>query len=38
MIDLKFGNCMDILKYIPSNSIDFVLTDPPYELETHGGV
>lgn len=24
------GNCVDVMKEMPSNSVDFVLTDPPY--------
>lgn len=30
MIDLYNGDCLDVMKYIPDNSIDLVLTDPPY--------
>lgn len=30
MIDLRKGNCLEILKDIPEGSIDFVLTDIPY--------
>lgn len=26
------GDCFDVLKNIPNNSIDLVLTDPPYEI------
>lgn len=29
-ITLKQGNCFDYLSQIPSNSVDLVLTDPPY--------
>ena len=28
---------LELLKEIPDNSIDFILTDPPYELDNHGG-
>ena len=28
-------DCMDLLKQIPDKSIDLVLTDPPYDKETH---
>ena len=31
------GDCLDILKQIPSKSIDMVLTDPPYIIDNHGG-
>jgi len=34
---LIHGNCYDELKNIPNNSIDFILVDPPYKLENHGG-
>lgn len=27
---LAFGDCLEILPRIPSNAVDFVLTDPPY--------
>ena len=34
--DLDFtllqGNCLDKLKELPDNSIDSIVTDPPYEL------
>ena len=26
------GNCLDKLKELPDNSIDAIVTDPPYEL------
>ena len=29
-IILKKGDCLDLLKDIPDNSIDLILTDPPY--------
>lgn len=29
-IDLMHGDCLELMKSIPSNSIDLVLTDPPY--------
>lgn len=31
-ITLKNGDCLQELKNIPSNSIDLILTDPPYNL------
>ena len=31
------GDCLEHFKNIEDNSIDFVLIDPPYELDTHGG-
>lgn len=27
---LIHGDCLEIMKYIPDNSVDMVLTDPPY--------
>ena len=32
MIKLHLGDCLDLLKDIPSDSIDAVVTDPPYGL------
>lgn len=29
-IDLMHGDCLELMKQIPDNSIDFCLTDPPY--------
>ena len=28
------GNCLDVLKTFPDNSIDSILTDPPYGLSS----
>ena len=30
MIDLRCGDCLELMKDIPSGSVDLVLTDPPY--------
>lgn len=30
MIDLRQGDCLELLKTIPDGSVDFILTDPPY--------
>jgi len=35
-IDLKMGDALKILKTIPSESIDCVVTDPPYKIITGG--
>lgn len=35
-ITLMQGDCLELLKDIPDNSIDLVVTDPPYEIETQG--
>ncbi len=32
MIELKKGDCLNILKEIPSNSINMIFSDPPYNL------
>jgi site-specific DNA-methyltransferase (adenine-specific) len=34
---LLLGDCLDKLKELDDNSVDFILTDPPYELDNHGG-
>jgi len=31
MIDLKQGDCLELMKDIPDKSVDAVVTDPPYE-------
>jgi site-specific DNA-methyltransferase (adenine-specific) len=30
MIDLRLGNCLEVMKTIPDNSVDAIITDPPY--------
>ena len=37
MIDLKQGDCLEIMKDIPDKSIDLIVIDPPYELEAQRG-
>lgn len=37
MIDLKHGDCLEVLKDIPDKSIDLIVTDPPYKFENQGG-
>lgn len=29
MIDIKNGDCLELMKNIPDNSVDMILTDPP---------
>lgn len=29
---IKLGDCYKLLKEIPNNSIDLIVTDPPYEF------
>ena len=33
MIDLKCGDCLELMKDIPDNSIDLIVTDPPYLIK-----
>lgn len=35
-IKLYQGDCLELMKNIPDNSIDLVITDPPYEICTSG--
>ena len=35
-IDLKIGDCLEVLKTIPDNSVDSIITDPPYGLSFMG--
>lgn len=37
MIKLFNNDCLNVLKEIPNNRIDFTIIDPPYEQEFHGG-
>lgn len=39
MSNIKIFNqdCMEMLKNIPDNSIDLIITDPPYEIACTGG-
>jgi DNA modification methylase len=32
MIDLRLGDCLEVMKTIPDNSVDLVLTSPPYNM------
>ena len=32
MIDLRLGDCLEVLRTIPDNSVDSVVVDPPYHL------
>lgn len=36
-IILKQGDCLELLKKVKDNSIDLVVTDPPYLIDTTGG-
>ena len=34
---LLHGDCLELMKNIEDQSVDFICTDPPYVLELHGG-
>lgn len=34
---LAQGDCLELMKKIKDKSIDLIVTDPPYELDNHGG-
>ena len=39
--DLILGDCLDILKNLPTNSVDLIVTSPPYadqRKDTYGGI
>ena len=36
MIDIKCGNCLDYIKDISDESIDLLITDPPYRITSRG--
>ena len=36
MIDLRLGDCLDVLRTLPDNSVDSIVTDPPYGLSFMG--
>lgn len=31
-IDLRYGDCLEVMKDIPDKSIDMIITDPPYNI------
>ncbi len=35
-IDLRQGDCIELMKSIPDGTVDLVVTDPPYVIETTG--
>lgn len=37
MIQLFNGDCLEVMKELPDNSIDLIVTDPPYKLTSRGG-
>ena len=32
MVDLRCGDCLELMKDIPDKSIDLIVTDPPYNI------
>lgn len=36
MIDLRLGDCLEVMPTLPENSVDTIITDPPYGLEFMG--
>lgn len=36
MIELYNGDCLEVLKTIKDNSIDLIVTDPPYRVTSRG--
>ena len=36
MIDLRCGDCLEIMKDISDKSIDLIVTDPPYKVTPRG--
>ena len=37
MVDLRLGDCLELMKDIPDGSVDLVLTDPPYGTMENAG-
>ena len=37
MINLKNDNCLELMSKISDNSIDLIVTDPPYKVTSRGG-
>lgn len=33
MIDLRCGDCLELMKNMPDKSVDWVITDPPYGID-----
>lgn len=36
-INIKQGDCLELMKDIPDRSVDMILTDPPYGMEFQSG-
>ena len=37
MIDLRCGDCLDIMKEVSNNSVDLIITSPPYNMTKRKG-
>ena len=37
MVDLRLGDCLELMKDISDGSVDLVLTDPPYGKKADKG-
>ena len=35
-IMLKQGDCLELMKELPDESVDLVITDPPYNISNYG--
>lgn len=35
-MQLYNGDCLEVLRGLPDNCIDLVITDPPYNMESNG--
>ena len=35
-IELYEGDCIEIMKSMPDNSVDCIITDPPYNVSKEG--
>ena len=35
--EIYLGDCLNLMKEMPDDSVDLVLTDPPYDEKTHAG-
>ena len=36
-LDLRLGDCIEVMRTLPDNSVDSVITDPPYHLTSNKG-
>ncbi len=38
MMDIKQGDCIELMKTIPNDSVDLILTDPPYNMDNFDNI